>query len=86
MKTKSKYYTILIFVVKLLPIIIFILAVKTYSNAQGVKAATFIEKTKMYTKLGHSGCVVFPSYLSGMEFGKFCQKPIISNNVENASK
>lgn len=86
MKTKSKFYTIIIFVVKLLPIIIFILAVETYSNAQGIKATILIEKTKMCSKMGHSGCVVFPSYLSEMEFGKFSQKPLTSNNVENASK
>jgi len=86
MKTNTKFYTIMIFIVKLLPIIIFILAAVTYSNAQGIKAATYIEQTKMVTKLVHSAGVVFPSYLGEMEFGGFYQKSLTSNKMDNDSK
>ncbi|MEQ6119087.1 hypothetical protein [Reichenbachiella sp. MALMAid0571] len=85
MKTDTKFYTAMILIVKLLPVIILILAVATYSNGQGIKATTYIEKTKMSPKLGHSIGVVFPSYLGDMELGGFYQKSMTSNSGEYAS-
>ncbi|MEQ6119010.1 hypothetical protein [Reichenbachiella sp. MALMAid0571] len=85
MKTTSNFYTVMIIIVKLLPIIILLLVATTYSNAQGIKATTYIEKTKMSPKLGHSIGVVFPSYLGDMELGGFYQKSMISNSGEYAS-
>ncbi len=78
MKTTTKFYTVMILLVKLLPIIMLILVATTYSKAQGIKATTYIEKTKMSPKLGHSVGVVFPSYLGDMELGGFYQKSMTS--------
>ena len=84
MKTNTNFYTTMIIIVKLLPIILLILVATTYSKAQGIKATTYIEKTKMSPKLGHSVGVVFPSYLGDMELGGFYQKAMVSNNAEPA--
>ena len=86
MKANTNFYTTTIIIVKLLPIIILILAAATYSNAQGIKGTSYIEKTKMSPKLGHSVGVVFPGYLGDMELGGFYQKAMVSNNAESASK
>ncbi|MEQ6118402.1 hypothetical protein, partial [Reichenbachiella sp. MALMAid0571] len=85
MKTTTNFYTALILIVKLLPIIL-ILAAASCSNAQELKLSTYIEKTKMSPKLGHSLGLVFPGYLGDMEVGGFYQRNMLSHNAETTSK
>ena len=85
MKTTTNFYTAVILIVKILPIIL-ILAAATCCNAQELKLSTYIEKTKMSPKLGHSLGLVFPGYLGDMEVGGFYQKNMLTNRVETTSK
>ena len=81
MKTTTNFYTAVILIVKLLPIIL-ILAAASCCNAQELKLSTYIEKTKMSPKLGHSLGLVFPGYLGDMEVGGFYQKNMLPNRVQ----
>ena len=85
MKTTTNFYTAVILIVKLLPIIL-ILAAASMCNAQELKLTTYIEKTKMSPKLGHSLGVVFPGYLGDIEVGGFYQKNMLTNTAETTSK
>ncbi|MEQ9379212.1 MAG: hypothetical protein RIG68_28740 [Imperialibacter sp.] len=73
MKTNTNLYTVITVIIKLLPVIL-IIAAAASSNAQGVKATSYIEKTKMSPKMGYSVGVVLPGYLGDMELGGFYQK------------
>lgn len=85
MKTSANFYKAMIVIVKLLPIIILLLVVTSYGRAQGVKVTSYIEKTKMSPKVGHSIGMVFPGYLGDMELGGFYQKSMASNYEGSAS-
>ena len=84
MKTTTKFYTAVILIIKLIPIILILTAVSC--NAQELKLSTYIEKTKMSPKLGHSLGLVFPGYLGDMEVGGFYQRNMLSHNMETTSK
>ena len=86
MKTTTNFYTAVILIVKMLPIILILAAVSYSSNAQELKLSTYIEKTKMSPKLGHSLGLVFPGYLGDMEVGGFYQRNMLTNTTESTSK
>lgn len=85
MKTSTNFYTVLILIIKLLPVVL-ILAAASCCNAQELKLSTYIEKTKMSPKLGHSLGLVFPGYLGDMEVGGFYQKNMLVDHTESTSK
>ncbi len=85
MKTNSTFYSTVLIIIKLLPVLL-IIAVAVSAQAQGLKGTTYIEKTKMSPKMGHSLGVVLPGYLGDMELGGFYQKAMTNPGVESTRR
>ncbi len=85
MKTNSTFYSAVLIIIKLLPVLL-IIAVAVSAQAQGLKGATYVEKTKMTLKMGHSVGVTLPGYLGDMEVGGFYQKAMVDPGVESTRR
>lgn len=86
MKNSINNYCVAILIVKVLPIIFFILIVVMSSNAQGLKFSTYVEQTIATPKLGYSLGVVMPGYAGDFEVGGFFQKSALNERTERTKK